>query len=37
MRASDFHIGFVDSIKMRASNPQNEFLGLLKMLQFLGQ
>ena len=28
MRASDFYIGFVESIRMRASNPKNEFYGL---------
>ena len=28
MRASDFYIGFVESIRMRASDPENEFCGL---------
>ena len=28
MRASDFYIGFVERIRIRASNPINEFHGL---------
>ena len=28
MRATDVYIGFVESIRMRASYPKNEFRGL---------
>ena len=28
MRASDLYIGFVESIRMRASEPKNKFCGL---------
>ena len=34
MRASDFYIGFVENIRMRASNPKNEFCGLIKIPKF---
>ena len=37
MRASDFYIGFIKSIRMRASNPKNEFRGLIIMTQVLRQ
>ena len=33
MRARDFYIGFVESIRMRASDPKNEFCGLFYLLK----